>query len=245
MRALLLAAGFGTRLRPLTETIPKCLVPIGDGVLLDAWLKLLTEGGIDRVLINTHYMANAVEEHVRNGPWHNVVEIVHEPVLLGTGGTVLANRTFFGDDAFIVAHADNLTWFDVLDFTVRHKDRPANAIMTMMTFDADDPSSCGIVEIDEAGLVIGFHEKQPDPPGRLANGAVYVFEPSVFEILQCLGEPPLDISTGLLPQCIGRVCTWHNDVYLRDIGTEANLAAARLDAGHDPHIRSLLENTPQ
>src|SRR6185436_15356190 len=112
MRALLLAAGLGTRLRPLTDSVPKCLVPVQGRPLLDYWLELLAPGGIERMLINTHYLPQQVRDFVARSRWREGITLVHEEKLLGTGGTVLANRAFFGAAAFMVAHADNLTRFD-------------------------------------------------------------------------------------------------------------------------------------
>jgi len=90
MRALLLAAGTGSRLGPVTATTPKCLLKINGRPLLDYWLELLFGAGIERVLINTHWLAEQVDAHVKASRWASRIDLVHEPALLGTGGTVLA-----------------------------------------------------------------------------------------------------------------------------------------------------------
>lgn len=226
MRALLLAAGLGTRLRPLTEKMPKCLVPIRGKPLLAYWLDLLLPAGIERVLVNTHYLPQAVQAFVAASPWRSRVDLVHEDVLLGTGGTVLANGDFFQGQAFLVAHADNLTRFDVAAFRARHARRPPGCAMTMMTFDTDAPQSCGIVEQDGDGIVRAFHEKVPNPPGRRANGAVYIFEPEVLDFLRALRKPLADLSLDVIPAFLGRIATFHNAVYHRDIGNLESLARA-------------------
>src|SRR4029079_9169288 len=112
----------------------------------------------------------------------------------GTGGTVLRNAQFFGPGAFLDAHADNLTRFDVGAFIERHATRPAGCAITMMTFDTDAPQTCGIVEEDAQGRVRAFHEKVARPPGNRANGAVYIFEPEVLAYLRGLGKPFIDLS---------------------------------------------------
>jgi len=229
VRALLLAAGLGTRLRPITDTTPKCLVPIHGIPLLDVWLDLLLTGGFERILVNTGYRAEQVRMHVQRSRWRERVDLVHEDVLLGTGGTVLANRAYFGDQAFLVAHADNLTRFDVAGFIACHQVRPAGCVMTMMTFDTDSPQSCGIVERDERGVVIGFHEKVENPPGHRANAAVYLFEPTVIDALESLGQSTIDLSTEVLPALLGRIATFHNTGYHRDIGTPESLRLAELE----------------
>ena len=95
MRALILAAGLGTRLRPLTETVPKCLVSIHGRPLLDYWFDLLfSENAVDRARVNTSYLADAVSNHVATSQWRDRVDLIHETELLGTGGTVLTNRAF-------------------------------------------------------------------------------------------------------------------------------------------------------
>jgi mannose-1-phosphate guanylyltransferase len=231
MRALLLAAGLGTRLRPLTNRIPKCLVPIQGKPLLAYWLDLLLLAGVEKVLVNTHYLSDVVREFVAVSPWRDRIILIHEDELLGTGGTVLRNRAFFENRAFIVAHADNLTRFDVRAFIRRHETRPAGTLITMMTFRTDAPESCGIVEEDERGIVIAFHEKVANPPGTLANAAVYIFEPPVFRLLESLHKEVIDLSTEVIPNFVGRMCTYHNSDFLRDIGTLESLRKAEREFG--------------
>lgn len=226
MRALLLAGGLGTRLRPLTDHVPKCLVPIHGKPLLAYWLDLLFGSEIEAALVNTHYLPDPVRAFVATSPWRDRITLVHEDVLLGTGGTVLRNRDFFGDGAFMVAHADNLTRFDPAAFIARHCARPAGCDITMMTFETDDPRSCGIVEEDERGVVQAFHEKVANPPGNHANAAVYIFEPTVIGFLAGLGKEVIDLSTEVIPHYLGRMATFHNTGYHRDIGSPESLARA-------------------
>lgn len=226
MRALLLAGGLGTRLRPLTNATPKCLVPIRGKPLLGYWFDLLFSNGIEQVLVNTHHLPERVREFVAKSRWRNRVFLTHEDFLLGTGGTVLRNGDFFGNNAFIVAHADNLTCFDFWGFVMRHHKRPEGAHVTMMTFTSDDPKSCGIVEQDERGMVTAFHEKSPLDFGNCANAAVYIFEPLVLRFLAGLGKEVIDLSTEFIPRYLRHICTFHNSLYHRDIGTPESLAAA-------------------
>ena len=226
MRALLLAAGYGTRLRPLTDSTPKCLVPIRGRPLLEYWLELLLKSEIQSVLVNTHYLAEKVSQFINASRWKNQVTLVHEDQLLGTGGTVLRNRAFFRNSPFAVAHADNLTRFDVSAFISRHANRPPGAVITMMTFTTDAPESCGIVVEDKAGIVREFHEKVLRPPGNRANAAVYIFEPEVVKFLESLGKPVIDLSTEVIPRYLGKICTYFNAGYHRDIGSPESLRAA-------------------
>ena len=230
MRALLLAAGLGMRLRPLTDTIPKCLVPIHGRPLLGLWFDLLfRSGAVERALVNTHWLAPRVEEFVAASPWRDRVDLVAEPELLGTAGTMVANRAWLGDGPFLLAHADNLTDFDVAGLARAHAARPAGVAITMLAFRTDSPRSCGILETDARGVVRAFHEKVEDPPGDLANAAVYVFEPEVAAFAAGLGRPFVDLSTEVIPHFLGRILAVETRGYHRDIGTPEALRLAEAE----------------
>jgi mannose-1-phosphate guanylyltransferase len=226
LKALLLAAGLGTRLRPLTDSVPKCLVPIRRRPLLEYWLDLLLDGPIESVVINTHHLANSVADFIAGSRWRERVTLAHEDALLGTGGTVLRNRDFFGRQAFMVVHADNLSVFDVRAFIARHAARPRGTALTMMTFDTDAPQTCGIVVQDPNGVVLQMHEKVSHPPGKRANAAIYIFEPEVVDFIASLGKPVADLSTEVLPHFMGRIYGFHNADYHRDIGSLESLKKA-------------------
>ena len=110
IKALILAAGLGTRLRPYTFTIPKCLMPINGVPLLGLWLNQLDKIGCNEVIVNTHYLANDVEKFISDQYYEDMSIICsHETELLGTGGTLWENRSFFKSncDIALVIHADN------------------------------------------------------------------------------------------------------------------------------------------
>ena len=219
MRAVLLAAGLGRRLRPLTDTTPKCLVPIKGQPLLGIWLERLTKVGIGPFLINTHHLAGQVEAFVKASPYRKQIRLVNEPELKGTAGTLIANLDFFHCKDGLLIHADNYCLADFLAFQQAHRNRPAKCLMTMMTFRTDSPSSCGIVELDEEGVVIGFHEKVAKPPGNLANGAVYILS---YELLERLGtdlNSVTDFSTEVLNRFVGRIYSYEAKETFMDIGT--------------------------
>jgi mannose-1-phosphate guanylyltransferase len=234
MRGLLLAAGVASRLRPFTNTTPKCLITVHGRPLLDYWLDLVFEGGIERALLNTYWPPDQVRMHVQNSTWQCRIDLVHEDELLGTGGTVLANRDWFGGQSFLVAHADNLTDFDVAGLVAAHSNRPAGCIMTMLAFRTDDPRSCGILELDGQKRALAFHEKVADPPGNLANGAVYIFEPEVIEDIARLGRSVVDLSTEIIPNYLGRILCVETSGYHRDIGNPESLHRAHSEFRHKP-----------
>lgn len=229
MRALLLAAGLGTRLRPLTLTVPKCLVLVHGRPLLDYWLEHLFLAGIERALVNTHWLADEVKIHVQASPFRDKVELVYEPELLGTGGTVLANREWLGEGSYLLAHADNLTDFDVGIMMAAHGNRPAGVAITMLAFRTDAPKASGVLELDGSGLVQAFHEKVPNPPGNLANAAVYICEPEITEYIAGFGKPTVDFSLEVIPAFLGRIQAVETQGYYRDIGSPEALALAEVE----------------
>jgi mannose-1-phosphate guanylyltransferase len=226
-KALLLAGGMGTRLKPLTDSIPKCLVSIGGKPLLAYWLESLSKAGVERILINTHYLSEQVIAFCRQSQYSPLLDLIHEPALLGTAGTIRANRRYFNNKIFL-AHADNFTLFDVDAFFSAHQNRAARCEATMMTFTTDAPSSCGIVEIDKEGVLVNFHEKVANPPGNQANAAVFILEPSS---LSWLDQNPnaTDFCKEIVPLGLHKIQTYHNNIYHRDIGTIESFNQANLD----------------
>jgi len=229
MRALLLAAGLGTRLKPLTDEWPKCLMPIAARPLLEYWLSNFQAMGIPKVLVNTSYHSNIVQNFLARPQFSNWVGWVYESRLLGTAGTLVANLDFFRGHTTLLVHADNWCQCDFSEFVNYHFfKRQANCPITMMTFKTDSPQECGILETDSNGVVVALHEKVAKPPGNLANAAVYLLQP---EVIEWLGTHPhlSDFSNEVLPQFIGRIATWHNSGIHRDIGTFNSLRAAQDD----------------
>lgn len=226
MKAILLAAGFGTRLRPLTDSIPKCLVPIKGKPLLEIWIERLQEAGINAFLVNTHYLSPQVESFIDSSKYKSQVQLVFEPELLGTAGTLSANLDYFDNEGGLFIHADNYCLADLVAFIDAHRHRPPNCLMTMMTFRTENPSSCGIVEIDAQNIVRGFHEKVASPPSNLANGAVYILSTEMLnKIIQNFSHVN-DFSTGILPHFIGEIYTYETSEVFMDIGTPETYIAA-------------------
>jgi mannose-1-phosphate guanylyltransferase len=226
MRALLLAGGFGTRLRPLTNTIPKCLVPICGTPLLALWLESLTRAGVGPCLVNTHYLADQVRVFADTSPIATDLQLVHEDVLLGTAGTLLANIDFFQDSDGLLAHADNFCLADMADFKRAHLNRPAGCVMTAIAFRTSEPSACGIFELDEKNVVVGFHEKVTSPPGNLANGAVYILSAEMIKELRTNFRSATDFSTEVMPRFLGRIYSYETSATFLDIGTPENYSRA-------------------
>ena len=229
MKALLLAAGLGSRLRPITNVTPKCLVEIDGRPLLDYWFDLLGKGDIDEVIINTHHLADQISTYLQNRFFQIPVRQVNEKELLGTAGTLLKNRIFYQEEPILLIHADNLSVFSLKKFINTFMSRQKEIEITMMTFTTDAPENCGIVKLNHAGVVTKFYEKSQIDHGRIANGAVYIVSPAVLNFIESLKKTEVDFSTEIIPKFLGKINTFHNDIYHRDIGTPASLELARSD----------------
>ena len=227
--AVLLAGGLGTRLRPLTDHVPKCLVPIAGRPLLDYWFDRLEEAGIRDVLINTHHHADQVEAHVARVNARGSLSVVttHEPKLLGSAGTVTANRDFVqsGDDCLII-YADNLSDVDLAALVAAH--RSHDDPITMMLFHAAEPERCGIAEVDETGRILEFVEKPENPKSDLANGGVYALTAAAFHEIADMDV--FDLAFDAIPAFKGRMRGWLWEGYHRDIGTHQALRQAQIEA---------------
>ncbi len=228
LRALLLAAGYGTRLRPLTLSTPKCLVKIGHTPLLQRWLLNLEALGCESCLVNTHYLSEQVISFVQDWPKSSMsLQTVHETTLLGTAGTMLANRDFFENSTGLLIHADNITSANLVNLIKAHRKKPKECLLTMLTFKTSSPRNCGIVVTDSNGVMQEFHEKVANPPGNCANGAIYLFDKPFLDWLTKLPAGVEDFSMEIIPQLKGRIQTWHTtDPYL-DIGTTESLQEAQ------------------
>jgi mannose-1-phosphate guanylyltransferase len=198
--------------------------------LLDIWLDNLTQAGIGPFLVNTHYLAEQVEAYIQSSPYQGQVRLVHESELRGTAGTLIANLGFFGGEDGLLIHADNYCLPDFRAFVDAHQVRPTECVMTMMTFRTDNPSSCGIVELDDRGVVVGFHEKVASPPGDLANGAIYLLSMELMELLATSLRGMKDFSTEVLHRFVGRIYTYQTDQVFVDVGTPAAYRQANRSA---------------
>lgn len=226
MKAFLLVGGLGTRLKPITDEIPKCLVEIYGKTLIEWWLDALIVAGISEVLINLHHFPNKVREYVNflNKPI-NVI-FFHEEKLLGSAGTIRENRKFIrNEQAFLVVYGDNLTSVDLRKFINFHLTQ-SNPV-SIALFITSRPSQCGIVRLDDENVVTDFEEKPVNPKSSLANAGMYLFDPLVIDKIPV--KPLADIGYDLLPQFINKMSGWVINDYLIDIGTHENLIMARKD----------------
>jgi mannose-1-phosphate guanylyltransferase len=216
VKAFLLAAGVGSRLRPITNTTPKCMMAIDDRPPLDIWLDAFDRAGVNEVLVNLHHLPDVVSRHIAARTAPPTVRTFFEPELLGSAGTLLANRRWVeGEELFLVCYADNLTDFDLRSLVDAHREH--DALATLAVFHSENPSAGGVVELDPAGRVIGFVEKPREPVSDLTNAGMYVFHPGALDEID--GVRPSDIGYDLLPRLVGRAWAVPVEGYFRDIGT--------------------------
>lgn len=224
MKAFLLAAGLGTRLRPITETVPKCLVPVGGRPLLAYWMDLLQKHGVSEVLINLHFLPDPVREFVNEYGGPVKITTVMEDQLLGSAGTLHASRDFVHDEEqFLILYADNLTTVDLTKLLRFNTENPAP--LTVGLFHADNPSARGIAELDAAGTIIDFVEKPAEPRSDLAAAGVYVGRRELFDYITP-DHVPYDFGGHVMPKLIGRMNGVVIEGYLRDVGTLESLECA-------------------
>lgn len=224
MKAFLLAAGLGARLRPLTDSTPKCLLPVQGAPMLAIWLDLCSRHGIDEVLINTHAHSERVRAYL--GARQNGVKItvVDEPVLMGSAGTILANREWVaGERCFWILYADVLTNANLGRMLEFHVER--GGLATLGGYEVPDPERCGIMQVDREGLVERFVEKPKSPAGRLAFAGLMVADAALLDAIP--GSLPADLGFDVLPRLAGRMFAYPISDYLLDIGTVANYEFAQ------------------
>lgn len=229
MKALLLAAGEGTRLRPLTLTCPKPMVPLGDEPVVAWSLAWLRENGVTDVVINVHYRPEALLEYVGDGTRFGLdVRYSHETVLLGSSGALVPLRDYLeGEREFVVLYGDVLTDLDLRAAIERH--RATGADFTMVLTHVDDPMRAGIAEVDDCGWITRFKEK----PARneifstWANAGIYICGPRTWQYLPPGGHQ--DFGTHVVPALIAdaaKVLGYTTDATVVDIGSPERLVEA-------------------
>jgi NDP-sugar pyrophosphorylase family protein len=230
MRALMLAAGEGQRLRPLTLSMPKPMVPVGGRPILEHLVALLRRHGIVEIAINLHYRPDAIVEYFGDGKRFGVeLTYSHETHLLGSAGAAKALDGFL-TETFVVLYGDVLTNVDLSALVAHH--RASHCEGTIGLYEVDEPSRCGIVELGASGSVTRFVEK-PAPgtiEGNLANSGILVLEPSVMNCVP--SGVPYDFGVDLFPGLLSAGVPLSGkklDGYILDIGARDRLEQAELD----------------
>ncbi len=204
MKAIVLAAGLGTRLGDLTRDLPKALLPVAGRPLLEHVLRHLASHGFDEIAVNLHHHADLVRERFGDGKKLGIgLTYAYEPELLGTAGTVASLRGFIGRSAPVLVHyGDVVTDHDFTEMFVTHRRNRARATFLVH----ERLGSNSVVVLDERQRIVEFFERPgADHPARRrsswANSGVCILEPGV---LDAIPPPPCDLARDVLPRLAGR-----------------------------------------
>jgi mannose-1-phosphate guanylyltransferase/mannose-1-phosphate guanylyltransferase/phosphomannomutase len=226
MKAMVLAAGLGTRLRPLTYEITKPMVPVLDRPVMEHILDLLARHSFEEVIANLHYFPDTIR-----GYFGERIAYSHEPALLGTAGGVRACAEFFGDEPFLVISGDALTDIDLSAFAARH--REAGGVATLAVKQVPDTREYGVVLHDRDGRITGFQEK-PTPEealSNLGNCGIYIFDPRIFDYFP--KRPFVDWAQDVFPVLLENDVPFHiHEIreYWNDVGSLSELRQGTFDA---------------
>lgn len=226
MKAMVLAAGLGTRLRPLTFELPKPMVPVLDRPVMAHILDLLSRHGCGDVVANLHYFPDTIRSY-----FGDAIAYREEPELLGTAGGVRNCADFLDDGTFLVISGDALTDIDLDAFVARHKQ--AGGVATLAVKRVADTREYGVVLHDADGRITGFQEK-PDPAEALSdlgNCGIYLFEPEIFDWFP--RRDFVDWAKDVFPTLLEHDVPFHVheiNEYWNDVGSLSELKEGTFDA---------------
>lgn len=246
MRAMVLAAGVGSRLEPLTNQVPKPMVPIANRPVMEHILELLKTHGITEVACNLHYQADKIENHFGDGSKFGLnLNFLFEKELSGDAGGVRACKDFLREGTFIVLMGDLLTDANLTEVVRQHKAK--KALATIAIKQVPDVRHFGVVLTDENGFITGFQEK-PQPEEALSNYAstgIYILEPEVFDYMPQTGQ--YGFGRQLFPDLVKRglpvLGVSIDDYYWSDVGTIAQYRSSNFDA-IDKRVKLELRGQP-
>jgi mannose-1-phosphate guanylyltransferase len=231
VKAMILAAGLGTRLRPLTEEISKPMVPIVNRPVMEHIVDLLAHHGFADLYVNLHYHPDIITRHFGDGEhWGLSITYSREEELLGTAGGVKKLAGELGGETFLVISGDALTDLDLTALFAFHKAH--GSIATLVVTPVKDPSKYGVVITEEDGRIIGFQEKpsREEAESFVANSGIYVFEP---EVLEMIPDGFYDFGSQLFPRFLEEGIAFygyrHTD-YWNDVGSMEEYKAGNFDA---------------
>ena len=200
MKAMILAAGKGERLRPLTDSVPKPMIPVSQRPILEHVVRLLVRHGFDEIAINLHHMPEAIRDHFGDGASFGArIVYSNEEDLCGTAGAVKKLSSFF-DERFLVYYGDNLSNVDLSEFWSAHETRKQEATIGLAYM--DDPTTRGIVELDDNSLVTRFIEKPRADEvfeDYHVNAGIYALEPQIHGRI---GDGVVDFAHDVFPQML-------------------------------------------
>ncbi len=230
MKAMIMAAGVGSRLMPMTVDIPKPMIPMANRPLMECIIDLLREHGFSEIIANLHYHADIISNYFKNGHEFGVgLEYSREEELMGTAGGV-KKCAWFLDDTFVVVSGDALTDINLSNLVCEHKKR--GALATIALKEMEEVEHFGVVNTDGDGRIVGFQEK-PRPEqaiSKMVNTGIYVFEPEIFSYIP--SQTFYDFGKELFPRLVQIKAPFYGvetDRYWCDVGNLGSYRQAHAD----------------
>jgi mannose-1-phosphate guanylyltransferase len=231
MKAMVMAAGLGTRLRPLTYEVPKPMVPVVNRPIMEHILGLLPRHGFGEVIANLHWFPDTIRDRFGDGSTLGVdLTYSYEDELMGTAGGVRNVSSFFGDEPFLVMAADALTDIDLTALVAAHNEN--GGLATLAVKQVANVSEFGVVITDAEGRIQGFQEK-PDPAEALSDLAscmIYILEPEIFDYFP--DKHAVDFALDVFPALLENDVPFHVhriDSYWNDVGSLPEYIQGNLD----------------
>jgi NDP-sugar pyrophosphorylase family protein len=223
MKAMILAAGFGTRLRPLTNTVPKPMVPIMNRPILEHTIHLLRTHGIQDIAINLHHLPEIIQDHFGDGKDFGVnLHWSYEPEILGTAGGIKKAQEFLDGEAFLVINSDVVTDCDLSKVISFHKAKGSD--LTLVVRQGDSPEQCDPIEVDDNDRIVHMvgtsAKNKPDDTTRILFTGIQVMEPEIFDRIpeNKFYGTTTDVFPGMLEDELPLFAYWHHG-YWKDVGT--------------------------
>ena len=226
-RAMILAAGLGTRLRPLTMNTPKPLLPLDGTVLIDHQLRYLARSGMKSVAINLHHLGDMIRDHVEGGCRYGLeVNYSDEPEILGTGGGIKKAARFFGRKPFVVLNSDALIEADIQALIEAHRESDTQVTMVVKRIEGDEGYTP--LNVNKENSVTGFGR------GEFFYTGLQVLGPEIFDTLPPSGTEACLIEDGYkrLIERGGKIGAFVYDGYFNDMGTPERYEQAKVDVSN-------------
>lgn len=230
MKALILSAGVGTRLRPLTDDKPKVMINIGGKSVLEHLIVLCKKHGVEEIVVNLHHFPDKIKSYFgKGGKWGVAIGYSYEEKLLGSGGALKFAEKLLGNEAFFVLNGDVLTNVDLSEMLRFH--RKKGGIGTIFVHRTDHPYDSDLVEYDKDYLVKRFFRaKKTDKFKPISKTGTHIFEPQVLNFI------PSGVKYSLEKQLIvdliakgEKLYAYYSDAYSKDMGTNVRLKQVRRD----------------